>query len=161
MKVDRPDFHYVVAPSYGKKDVKTVAPANSRVDVEAILNPFLRYLSVKRVSLNNGNVALEDKSAAEPVTYRLNDFNFFATDILVDQETGKGKGLFFDYQDMGFRFSHFDNFLPGKEYRLSVRKGQFSTVKGVLQLQDIKLLPEETGRQKGKHSSGFHLRNFV
>ncbi len=150
LKVDRPDFHYVVAPSYGKKDVKTAAPTNSRVDVEAILNPFLRYLSVKRVSLNNGNVAVEDKSAAEPVTYRLNDFNFFATDILVDQETGKGKGLFFDYQDMGFSFSHFDNYLPGKEYRLSIRKGEFSTVKGVLQLQDIKLLPEETGRQKGK-----------
>ena len=150
LKVDRPDFHYVVAPSYGKKDVKTAAPANSRVDVEAILNPFLRYLSVKRVSLNNGNVAVEDKSAAEPVIYKLNDFNFFATDILVDRETGKGKGLFFDYQDMGFRFSHFDNYLPGKEYRLSIRKGEFSTVKGVLQLQDIKLLPEETDRQKGK-----------
>ena len=147
LKIDRPDLRYVVAPSNRGKEVKTV---NSRVDVEAILNPFLRYLSVERVNLNHAYVTVEDKSASDPVTYKLNDFNFFATGILVNQRTGKGSGLFFDYGNMGFRFSRFDNYLPGKEYRLSVRKGQFSTVKGLLQLQDIKLVPQDTVKKKAK-----------
>ena len=38
LKIDRPDLRYVVAPSNRGKEVKTV---NSRVDVEASLNPFL------------------------------------------------------------------------------------------------------------------------
>ncbi len=51
---------------------------------------------------------------------------------------------------MGFNFSRFDNYLPGKEYRLSVRKGQFSTIKGILELQDIKRLPQDTAEKKAK-----------
>ncbi|WP_298550497.1 hypothetical protein [uncultured Parabacteroides sp.] len=144
LKIDRPNLRYVVAPSFHKQEVKSARPENSRVDVEAILNPFLRYLAVKRVSLNHARVTVDDKSVPDPVTYKLNDFNFFATDILVDRQTGKGNGLFFDYGNMGFSFSRFDNYLPGKEYRLSVRKGQFSTVKGILELKDIQLLPQDT-----------------
>ena len=87
---------------------------------------------------------------SDPVTYKLNDFNFFATGIWVNRQTGKGSGLFFDYGNMGFNFSRFDNYLPGKEYRLSVRKGQFSTVKGILELQDIKLLPQKYDGEEGK-----------
>lgn len=150
LKVDRPNLRYVVAPSYKKKEVKASAPANSRVDVEAILNPFLRYLSLKRFDLNHAYATMEDKSAGDPVTYKLNDFNFFATDLLVNQETGKGSGLFFDYGNMGFRFSRFDNNLPGTDFRLSIGKGQFSTVKGLLQLQEVKLLPQETEKKGPK-----------
>lgn len=150
LKIDRPNLRYVMAPSFNKKGVKSVKPVNSRVDVEAILNPFLRYLSVKRVSLNHAYVTVDDKNRPDPITYKLNDFNFFATDILVNRQTGKGSGLFFDYGNMGFNFSRFDNYLPGKEYRLSVRKGQFSTIKGILELQDIKLLPQDTAEKKAK-----------
>ncbi|KAA4628965.1 hypothetical protein F3B52_28350, partial [Bacteroides ovatus] len=133
LKIDRPNLRYVLFSSFNKKDVKSVKPANSRVDVESILNPFLRYFSVKRLSLNHAYVTIDDKSMSDPVTYKLNDFNFFATGIWVNRQTGKGSGLFFDYGNMGFNFSRFDNYLPGKEYRLSVRKGQFSTVKGILE----------------------------
>lgn len=150
LKIDRPNLRYVMAPSFNKKGVKSVKPVNSRVDVEAILNPFLRYLSVKRVSLNHAYVMVDDKNRPDPITYKLNDLNFFATDILVNRQTGKGSGLFFDYGNMGFNFSRFDNYLPGKEYRLSVRKGQFSTIKGILELQDIKLLPQDTAEKKAK-----------
>lgn len=150
LKIDRPNLRYVLVSSFNKKDVKSVKPANSRVDVESILNPFLRYFSVKRLILNHAYVTIDDKSMSDPVTYKLNDFNFFATGIWVNRQTGKGSGLFFDYGNMGFNFSRFDNYLPGKEYRLSVRKGQFSTVKGILELQDIKLLPQNTMEKKAK-----------
>ena len=138
LKIDRPNLRYVLVSSFNKKDVKSVKPANSRVDVESILNPFLRYFSVKRLSLNHASVTIDDKSMSDPVTYKLNDFNFFATGIWVNRQTGKGSGLFFDYGNMGFNFSRFDNYLPGKEYRLSVRKGQFSTVKDVYKRQVVR-----------------------
>ena len=42
LKIDRPNLRYVLFSSFNKKDVKSVKPANSRVGVESILNPFLR-----------------------------------------------------------------------------------------------------------------------
>ena len=147
LKIDHPNLRYVVAPSLNKKGVKAV---NGRVDVEAILNPFLRYLSVKRVNLNHANVTVDDKSTPDSLTYKLNDFNFFATGVWVNRQTGKGGGLFFNYENMGFSLGRFDNYLPGKEYRLSVGKGQFSTVKGILELQDIRLLPQDTAGKVAK-----------
>lgn len=89
LKIDRPNLRYVLFSSFNKKDVKSVKPANSRVGVESILNPFLRYFSVKRLSLNHAYVTIDDKSMSDPVTYKLNDFNFFATGIWVNRQTGK------------------------------------------------------------------------
>lgn len=146
--IKNPDLRYVVAPGSGKKTTGTKVSADSRVDVESILNPFLRYLSVKRIDLDNADVILDDRSAAEPVTYRLNRFNFFATDLLMNEQTGRRSGWFFDYGNMGFDFALFDNYLPGKNYRLSVRNGRFSTYKGVLSLQDIELVPLDSFRKK-------------
>ena len=146
-KIDRPNLHYVVAAAYWKadKENKPAKPAgNSHIDVESILNPFFRYLSVKKVSLNSADFEWDDRKAADPVSYTLKNFNFFATDILVDERTGKKRGWLFDYGNMGFNFSHFDNYLPGKTYRLSIGKGNFSTVKGILSLHDIKLTPQDS-----------------
>ena len=70
LKIDRPNLRYVLVSSFNKKDVKSVKPANSRVDVESILNPFLRYFSVKRLSLNHAYVTIDDKSMSDPVTYK-------------------------------------------------------------------------------------------
>ncbi|MFQ9020579.1 MAG: hypothetical protein ACLR6J_02595 [Parabacteroides merdae] len=42
------------------------------------------------------------KACPDPVTYKLNDFNFFATGIWVNRQTGKGSGLGHDCGDMGF-----------------------------------------------------------
>lgn len=149
LRIDRPDIRYVVGAGYQKEEVAAPVTANdSRVDVDALLNPFLRYLSVKKINLNDASVVLDDRSALDPVTYQLKHFHFFATDIRMDHQTGKSPGLFFDYGNMGFSFSDFDNYLPGKAYRLSVGKGTFSTLKGVLWLQDIALVPQDSSSAK-------------
>lgn len=143
LKIDRPVVRYFKAPPYA--DTKSVSgkQADSQVDIKGILNPFLRYLSLKKINLNQASITLNDRSTSDPVTYELNNFNFFATDILFNEDTGKGSILFFDYGDMGFSFSNFNNYLPGKMYRLTIREGQFSTLQGLLQLQEIKLMPQE------------------
>ena len=147
-KIDYPRFHYVRVPATRKKEAANKKPVDNRVDVEAILNPFLRYLSVREFRLNNAAIMFDDNCADEPVSYQLNHFNFFASDILVNKPTNKGSGLFFNYGNMGFSFSDFDNYLPGKEYKLSIRKGQYSTVKGILSLKDVRLMPQDSSWKK-------------
>lgn len=150
--IDDPDLHYV-AVSRRKESGKSRKPlrqSDNRKDVKAILNPFLRYLSVGRINLNHAHIAVEDQNAPEPVIYQLDDFHFFATDILMDQQTERSRGLFFDYGNIGFQFSRFDNYLPGKAHKLSIRKGRFSTVDGVLQLDDVKLFPQPSIGQKAE-----------
>lgn len=142
--IDYPDLHYAIVHS-GKgpgKSRKTMQPSDDRTDVKAILNPFLRYLSVGRINLNHACVAVEDQNASRPVTYKLDDFHFFATDLLIDRQTEKGRRPIFDYGNIGFQFSRFDNYLPGTAHRLIVRKGCFSTVDNILQLDGVQLLPQ-------------------
>lgn len=141
-KIDRPVIKYVKATPYDKSLQKTKKKSDSQIDIEGIFNPFLNFLSIKKMNLNRANITLEDKSGKEPMTYKLNNFNFFATNILFNENTGKNNWLLFDYDNIGFRFNDFDNYLPGKQYRLSIKRANFSTAKGVLQLNGIKLIPQ-------------------
>ena len=143
-KIDRPVIRYNKAPSYRRKNKELKIPVDTRGDIEGILNPLLQYLSIKKIRLNHAFVTLNDRSVPDPVVYRLEDFNFDATDFLIDDSTNRSKGLFFQCDHFGFSLKNFDNYLPGKEYRLIVGKGDFSTRKGVLRLQDVKLLPQDS-----------------
>ncbi|RHR37495.1 DUF748 domain-containing protein [Parabacteroides sp. AF18-52] len=151
-KIDRPVIYYYKSPSYAKKNKEVKAPVDPRADVESILNPLLQYLSIKRIDLNHAYVTLNDRSVPDPVVYKLKDFNFYATRFLVNDSTNRSGSLFFACDHFGFSFSDFDNYLPGKAYRLAVRKGNFSTSKGVLSLQDVKLLPQDSLWQLGADS---------
>lgn len=151
-KIDRPEVYYYKSPSYTKKSKEMKSPADPRADIESILNPLLRYLSIQRIDLNHAYLTLNDKSVPDPVVYKLNDFNFYATRFLIDESTNRSSGLFFDYDHFGFSFKDFDNYLPGKAYRLAVREGDFSTKKGLLRLQDVKLLPQDSLWRMGADS---------
>lgn len=143
-KIDRPVIYYYKTPSYAKKSQEAKTPVNTKADVESILNPLLQYLSIKHINLNHAFVTLNDKSVAEPVVYKLKDFNFFATHFLVNDSTNRSDDMFFACDNFGFSFRNFDNYLPGKAYRLVVKKGDFSTSKGILRFQDVKLLPQDS-----------------
>lgn len=152
-KIDRPVIYYYKTPSVAKKSKEAKTPVDTRADVESILNPLLQFLSIERINLNHAYLTLNDRSVADPVVYKLKDFNFFATHFLVDDSTNRSDGLFFDCDNFGFSFRDFDNYLPGKAYRLSVKKGDFSTAKGVLRFQNVKLLPLDSSGTKGSGSS--------
>lgn len=143
-KIDRPVIYYYKTPSYTKKNQKAKAPVDTKADIESILNPLFQYLSIKRINMNHAYVTLNDKSVSDPVIYKLKDFNFFATRFLVDDSTNRSDGMFFTCDNFGFSFRDFDNYLPGKAYRLAVKKGDFSTAKGLLRFQDVKLFPQDS-----------------
>ncbi|GEM_PF-46925 len=116
---------------------------DSRVDVDAILNPFLEYLSIGTIGINKASFTWNDKAYTDTTIYRISDFDFFATNFLVNRRTNEGKGLFFTCDDVGFHFSDFDNYLMDNQYRLQIKDAFFSTVEGVLRLEDVKLLPQQ------------------
>ena len=145
-RISAPHIRYVKAPSYSRKKGKTTGFSDNRVDVEGLLNPLFRYLTIGRIEIDEGVASFMDRTAGSRTLYRLNRFNFFATDFRLDEETGKGDGLFFTSKDMGFSFAGFDNELPGEAYRLAIRKGRLSTVDGIFRLHDVKLSPQKSLR---------------
>lgn len=147
-RISAPSIQYVKAPSAVGKKGKNTAPSDSRVDVEGLLNPLFRYLTIGRIEIEEGRAAFIDRTVAGSTVYRLDHFDFFATNFRLDEETGQGAGLFFTSEDMGFRFRGFDNYLPGKDYRLAIRQGRLSTHDGTLRLENIKLIPQQQLRRR-------------
>lgn len=145
-KICAPHIQYVKAPSYTRKQGENNHFSDSGVDVEGLLNPLFRYLTIGRIEIEAGVASFRNRTTQGQTLYRLNRFDFFATDFRLDQETGKGDGLFFTSKDMGFSFAGFDNYLPGEAYRLAIRKGGLSTVDGIFRLHDVKLLPQKSIR---------------
>lgn len=147
-RISAPSIQYVKAPSLARKKGKNTAPSDSRVDVERLLNPLFRYLTIGRIEIDKGAATFTDRTARGSTVYQLNRFDFFATDFRLDEETGKGDGLFFTSKDVGFRFTGFDNYLPGKAYRLAIRQGRLSTLDGIFRLENIKLIPQPQVRMQ-------------
>lgn len=145
--IQHPTVRYVttseVAPVKSRR-AQTHTKNVRHSDVYDMLDPFLRYLSVKRFRIDNAEVALNDRRKADPTEYKLEHFNFRVNDILFDEQTRRQNDLLFDYGEIGFDFSRFDNYLPGKDYRLAVDKCSFSTLEGVLSMQNIHLTPQDT-----------------
>lgn len=142
--IKHPVIGYVTTEGVTVKSRRVRASNNRHSDVYEMLDPFLRYLSVKRFILDDAEVTFNDRRSADATEYQVNHFNFFANDILFSAQTERQKDLHFDYGEMGFDFSHFDNYLPGKMYRLKMERCSFSTLKGILSLQGICLLPQDT-----------------
>ncbi len=144
-KIDAPNIRYIKAPSVKQKESHVSSPSgNERVDVDAILNPLFRYLFIENIAINKANFTLVERGSKHPAAYQLKDFDFFATHFLVDESTGKNKELFFEYNDLGFNFRDFDNYISEKDYRLTIQDASFSTVDGFLRLENVKLIPQES-----------------
>ncbi len=138
-RISSPEIRYVKAASRragrGKPSV-----AGDPVDVDAVLNPFFRYLTIRRIELQNASVSLTDRAEKGSPVYRLDHFNGYATRFRVDRETGRQDGLFFAYDDFGFDFRNFNNRLPGTPYRLAIRSGRLSTAAGNGRLEGVRLI---------------------
>lgn len=131
--------YYNVSNVSSSTGVRGTVSMNSHVDVENLLNPFLRYLSIRKISIQNADASFTDLSGPDTVTYRLNDFSFFADNFLVNERTNRMNRLPFSYENAGFRFRDFKNDLPGGEYHLSIKRGNLSTVTGRLSLEQVAL----------------------
>lgn len=137
-RISSPEIRYVKAASSGTRAGKQASDGDP-VDVDAVLNPLFRYLTIGRIEVRDASVSLTDRGEKGTPVYRLNGFNCYATRFRIDRETGRHDGLFFDYDDFGFDFRNFNNRLPGTDYRLAIRSGRLSTSEGNGRLEGIRL----------------------
>lgn len=153
-KIESPDIRYVKAFSVNQskdKDIKQPED-QSQVDIQSMLNPLLKYLSIHDIKINNADFYFSDKNETDSATYKINGFNFFATNFLINENTVNRKdNLFFEYKDFGFNFRDFDNYILNNQYRLSISNAVFSAGKGLL-LEDVGLIPQK------KSNSYFSLK---
>lgn len=61
LMIRSPRLVYYKTPSVESPDKGKSTSVNSRVDVESLLNPFLQYLSIRKIQIQNANVTLAAK----------------------------------------------------------------------------------------------------
>lgn len=143
--IDAPKIEYVKMPSRKSKSVDN--PEDSAVDDPLqnldVISPFFNHLSIDNVRINNANVRLRDKSVKGELNLYLPKVDFNATNLLINKETIENSGTYFTFDNFRLRFERFDNLLPGKEYRLKIKEGLLTGMKGRLYLRDVQLIPQE------------------
>lgn len=141
-EIELPDIRYVRSVASEKRDAERPAENKTHLsDVQQLLNPFLNYLSIRNVRIKDASAVFSDRQETDSTVYRINHFNFYATDFLINERTLNRKGdLFFDYVQFGFDFRDFDNYLLNGDYRLMVDRTAYSSVTG-LRLENVELIP--------------------
>ena len=143
--IDRPQLKYTVAAKKAeKKKANKSDSAKRQGRVNKMFTPYLTHLSLKNFRINNAGFIINDQRRGQPVNYELEDFFFYATDLLLKEAKNEPTGYLFSYGKIGFSFHDFDNYLPGGSYRLSISQGSYATNSGLLSLSNIALLPQDT-----------------
>lgn len=152
-KITSPRLHYYKATSIKS----TINTSDNQIDIDEMFNPLLKYFSIGRIDINKASINFHDQSTPDAITYKLNNFNFYATNFLINEHTGRNNKLFFSCDDFGFNFSNFNNYLPGKAYRLSIGNGRFSTTNGILRFKNVALTAQkEYFKDKQKTTLDFY-----
>lgn len=143
-QIESPDIRYVQGVIPKKKDtVQSVDNNRNLADIQLLLNPFLNYLFIRNIRINGANTSFLDRNEDDTITYKINDFNFYAIDFSINNKTiNRDNKLFFDYKNFGFNFRNFDNYILNNEYRLTIDSTAFSTSEG-LRLENIAFIPQK------------------
>lgn len=140
LSIDAPRIEYVRTHKSTKEKIS--AEGNQSVNLNVVV-PFFNYLSINEIKLNNGNITYRDRTNKDNVVYKLPKVDLFVSKFLIDETTIKNSDTYFACDNLRLSFERFDNLLPGNEYRLMIKKGVFTGIRGNIELRDVKLLPQK------------------
>lgn len=156
--IDAPSVEYVrmSQESTSKPDHnrETVRPGPVSRGAMGIITLFVDYLNVGKIYLNRGNIIYRDRQDRDEPVYRLPKIDFFAENVLLNKQTIDQAPAYVTYDNYGFRFDNFDNVLPGKNYRLKIKRGVYTGLNGNLMLRNIELIPQQS---HSKNTTGTHI----
>lgn len=157
LTIDKPSVEYVRVPRNKKQERidKTEQETDSvsgSEEVGELLLLLVDHLAVEKIYLNKGNLTYRYKQGKEDMIYKLPKIDFFADNVLLNQQTVRSSPSFVTYDNYGFKFENFDNLLPSKDYRLRIRNGVYTGLNGNLQLQDIALIPQQSSWENSPDS---------
>ncbi|PXV62651.1 uncharacterized protein DUF748 [Dysgonomonas alginatilytica] len=158
LSIDAPRIEYVKMHKSKKKEITEVN--DKSVNLNAV-TPLFNHISIGEVNLNNGNITFRDKTNKDNLVYKLPKIDFFASNFLINEITLKHSHTYFACDNLRFSFERFDNLLPGKDYRLMIRKGVYTGIQGNLELYDLKLLPQKDTWKKAPDTYFSVLIPFV
>lgn len=149
--LDSPVLEYVKMPSkikYHNRREKTDTIFESTLPID-IISPYIKFLTIDKVNLNNGNITFSDKRAStDLMIYKIPKVDFYASNIRIDKQTLENSSSYISYDDFGFKFENFNNLLPGKEYKLYIKQGYYTGSGGNLRLSDIRLKSQKHPTKK-------------
>lgn len=128
-----------------KEGMQTEENANTdETDQTSIdmLASVTKHYFIKNIELQDVNFVYKNYQGGKTDVFKINDFNFFARNFLVNDYTRKNIDWYFDCSDFGFSLKSFDNYIDYGMYHLSARDIVFTGLKGRLSLRDVKLLPQ-------------------
>lgn len=146
LSIDAPKIEYVKKQKVQRAPKST--DANSKSANLAVVAPFFNHISISQVNLNSGNITFRDKTNKDNMVYKLPKIDFSASNFIINEATIQHSFTYFASDNIRFSFEQFDNLLPGKDYRLMIKKGVYTGIKGNLELRDIKLLPQTESWKK-------------
>lgn len=158
LSIDAPRIEYVKMHTPKKRQITEGNDKSANLDMVV---PFFNHVSIHQVNLNNGNIVFQDKTSKDNIIYKLPKIDFYASNFLINEATIKHSRTYFASDNLRFSFERFDNLLPGKDYRLMIRKGVYTGVKGNLELYDVKLLPQKETWKKAPDTYFSVLTPFV
>lgn len=151
IQINSPVLEYVKMPSKIRHHIRkerTDTIIESTIPI-SIVSSYFKFLSIRNLDLNNGNLVFNDRqNPKNSMTYKVPKIDFHASNVLVNEETISKSSSYVTYDNFDFRFENFDNILPGKEYRLLIKKGYYTGWGGNLRLNNIKLVPQESSWKK-------------
>lgn len=146
LSIDAPRIEYVKKQKLKRQKEST--DANSKAANLAVVAPFFNHISINQVNLNSGNITFRDKTNKDNMVYKVPKIDFSASNFIINEATIQHSFTYFASDNVRFSFEQFDNLLPGKDYRLIIRKGVYTGIKGNLELRDIKLIPQTESWKK-------------
>ena len=152
LTIDAPSVEYVRMPQKGipqtNNSQPSFQPEAGSQGVIGMVMLLVNHLAVDKIYLNKGNLTYRDKQGREEMVYKIPKVDFFADNVLLNQQTVENAPAFVTYDNYGFKFQNFDNLLPGKNYRVKVKSGIYTGLNGNLTLRDIALIPQKSSWKK-------------
>ena len=149
LTINSPIIEYVKVEAIAKRNKKR----KSKIDTIKVsynawsqIVPFFDHLLVRNIDLNDGNISYRDRLTKN--RYNLNQFNFFAKNIRIDQNVIDSVNYFFASSDFGFNFKNFNSDLFNEKYKLQIKSASFNKRQGVFSLRGVDLKHQKKSDQK-------------
>ncbi len=156
LMIKKPDVKYV--RNYSAKRAKTTSDDihNNEYEYEHtgptsidIATSIMKQYYIKEILLDSANFVYEyTKPGIKTHPLKIQNFNFFALDFLINDYTRQNIDWYFTCSDMGFDLKSFDNYILDDTHHLSAKDISFTGFNGSLSLKDVKLIPQENSWRK-------------
>lgn len=115
----------------------------SRKTLHEIISPYIDVLTVRRVNLENASVSFMVEHPVTPIIYMLEDVSLHAYRFRLDADSYEdGKLLYSEYFD--FTTNRPQRLLTNHDFVLDAGLIRLSTKDSLIQLHDIRMIPQET-----------------